>query len=128
MIDWDYKEIEKIEKHYNQIFPVKLNLSFFMMHYEEIYRITCSDMNILPDLLDNIAYYTSNGVNAKHKIILHQKDEEKIEKLYVKRFEQRERKALELSKGLSNLYEFQINEIRDFIKIYPQWKNLMQEK
>lgn len=128
MMDWDYDEIEKIQNHYNKLFPVKLNLFFFIQHYEDMYKYTLNDMNILPDLLDNISYYTKNGVCAKHKILLHPKDEEKAEKLFIKRHKQREKRSKSLEKGLMNLYLFQIREIEDFIKLYPQWKDLISKK
>ena len=127
MIDWDYKEIERIEDHYNKIFPEKINLKYFTSHFEEIYKITIQDKEILPDLLDNITYYTLNGINAKHKILLHPIDEEIKLDLFKKRTIQRIKRRKALEKDLNKLYQFQVEEIKEFTINYPQWKQLIIE-
>lgn len=128
MIDWDMKLIEKIDQHYNEIISPSVNLIYFCRHFEEIYRMTLDDEVLIPDIFNDITFYTYNGINAKYKMLFFAKHEEQTtEKLLAKRMEQRAKRQEARQKGLDEYYSFMIEEVQDFIKKYPFWNNLLRK-
>lgn len=127
MIDWDTKAIEKIEKHYQKILKPSINFNYFCRHFEEIYRMSTNEGVLIPDIFNDITYYTFNGVNARYKLLFGaEEDKEITEKLLVKRMKQRAQRQEARNNGLDEYYKFIIKEIEDFIKIYPFWKELLK--
>lgn len=125
MIDWNIKEILNIQDHYNEIFTQNLDLIYFVKHFEEIYRWIYDDVVILPDLLNDITYYTVNGVNAKDKMIFNIDDDKIIsEKLMNKKLKQKQLRHDAINRGLKDYYNFLNNELVNFIEKYPQWKQI----
>lgn len=129
MIDWDIKEIEKIEQHYKKTLNPSLNLTYFCRHFEEIYRLLTDEEELLPDILNDITYYTFNGINAKYKVLISaDKDKQQTEKLLARRMKQRAQRQEARNKGLTEYHNFIINEVEEFIKKYPYWKELLRYK
>lgn len=126
MIDWDIRELEKIEKHYKTILNPSINITYFCRHFEEIFVLLTSEEELLPDILNDLTFYTLNGVNAKYKILIAaERDKEVTEKLLIKRMKQRADRQKARNKGLSDYYNFIISEIEEFIEKYPFWKDLL---
>ena len=67
MIDWDAAEIKMIDKHYREVLEPSIDFIYFCQHFEEMYKVTTSDGVLLPDILNDITFYTLNGINAKYK-------------------------------------------------------------
>lgn len=67
MIDWDIDSIKKVESHYNNIFNPKLDLIYFTKTFESMYKFITNEGEVLPDLLNDLTYYTKDGINAKYK-------------------------------------------------------------
>ncbi|MBR0471918.1 MAG: hypothetical protein IJI98_04390 [Methanosphaera sp.] len=129
MIDWDIKEIEKIEQHYKKTLNPSLNLTYFCRHFEEIYRLLTDEEELLPDILNDITYYTFNGINAKYKVLISvDKDKQQTEKLLARRMKQKAQRQEARNKGLTEYHNFIINEVEEFIKKYPYWKELLRYK
>ena len=127
MIDWDLYEIEKIDRHFRQMLHPSVNLLFFCRNFEQIYPMTISDEVLLPDIFNDITYYTINGVNARYKVLISTKDNEDIaEKLLPERMKQRARRQEAHNKGLDEYYEFMMNEVIEFVEKYPFWKQLIR--
>ncbi len=125
MIDWDYTEIEKIDKHYKEILNPSVNLIYFCNHYEEIIRISMAEEVLLPDIFNDITYYTINGVNARYKVLV--VDEENIsEKLLPQRMKQRAQRQKAHNMGINEYYQFMIKEVEEFVEKYPFWKDLIR--
>ncbi len=128
MIDWDAKEITMIDKHYQEILDPSVNLIYFCHHFEEIYTMTMNDEILMPDIFNDITYYTSNGINARYKILISPKKEEEVQqKLLPHRMKQRAKRQEAHNKGLKDYYDFMIKEVEEFIKIYPFWKELLRK-
>ncbi|WP_323735554.1 hypothetical protein PXD04_06550 [Methanosphaera sp. ISO3-F5] len=129
MIDWDIKEIEKIEQHYKKTLNPSLNLTYFCRHFEEIYRLLTDEEELLPDILNDITYYTINGINAKYKVLISaDTDKQQTEKLLARRMKQRAQRQEARNKGLTEYHKFIIKEVAEFIKKYPYWKELLRYK
>ena len=129
MIDWDIKEIEKIEQHYKKTLNPSLNLTYFCRHFEEIYRLLTDEEELLPDILNDITYYTINGINAKYKVLISaDTDKQQTEKLLARRMKQRAQRQEARNKGLTEYHNFIIKEVAEFIKKYPYWKELLRYK
>lgn len=89
--------------------------------------MTISDEVLLPDIFNDITYYTINGVNARYKVLVSTKDNEDIaEKLLPERMKQRARRQEAHNKGLDEYYEFMMNEVIEFVEKYPFWKQLIR--
>lgn len=125
MIDWNSRAILKIEDHYNELFNPKLNLEYFSKHYEEIYRVITPEGEILPDLLNDITYYTTNGINARYKILLPKLDKKTEKKLIVNRMRQKAKRRSALERSIYSYYRFLLCEIIDFTKKYPHWNKIL---
>lgn len=127
MIDWNAREITLMDKHYQEILNPSVNLIYFCRHFEEIYSMTIDDEILLPDIFNDITYYTSNGINARYKVLIHpKKEEETLEKLLPERMKQRAKRQEAHNKGLEEYYDFMIGEVEEFIRIYPFWKELLR--
>ena len=122
------KEIEKIEKHYQEILSPSVNLTYFCRHFEDIYRMAMDEEVLIPDIFNDITYYTINGINARYKLLFFPKfEEETTEKLLAKRMRQRAERQEARNKGLENYYEFMINEVIEFVERYPFWNVLLKK-
>lgn len=129
MIDWDIKELEKIEKHYKTILNPSINITYFCRHFEEIYILITNEEELLPDILNDLTYYTINGINAKHKILFGADiDKEVTEKLVNKRMKQIAHRQEAREEGLTEYYNFMTREVEDFVSKYPFWKELLSYK
>jgi hypothetical protein len=128
MIDWDAAEIKMIDKHYREVLEPSIDFIYFCQHFEEMYKVTTSDGVLLPDILNDITFYTLNGINAKYKILVFTKDDEELtEKLTSKRMEQRAKRQEAHSKGLTEYHEFILGEVKDFVEKYPFWNRLLRQ-
>ena len=126
MIDWDFIEIEKIDKHYKEILNPSVNLKYFCNHYEEIIRISMAEEVLLPDIFNDITYYTLNGINARYKVLL-VNEEEVTEKLVPQRMKQRAQRQEARYKGIGEYYKFMMREEIEFVEKYPFWKDLIRK-
>ncbi len=128
MIDWDAREIIKLDEHYMEILNPSVNLVYFCKHFEEIYTLTMNEEVLLPDIFNDITYYTLNGINARYKILYSPKKEEEIaEKLAPEREKQRIKRQEAYNKGLTEYYDFMVEEVQGFVKKYPFWKDLIRK-
>lgn len=128
MIDWDVKTITLMDKHYQEILNPSVNLIYFCRHFEDIYTMTMNEEVLLPDIFNDITYYTSNGINARYKVLYFPKREEEItEKLLPQRMKQRAKRQEAHNQGLDKYYAFMMKEVEDFVKRYPFWKDLIRE-
>lgn len=129
MIDWDIQYIEEIQHHYNEVFDGKLNLIYLIHNFEQIYRLSLRDKILLPDLFQDIMLYTFNGVNARDKFLYSDKEIEIIDEfLEEERIKQRQRRDEAISNGLDDYYNFLQDELRFFVKEYPFWSRVFEEK
>lgn len=129
MIDWDMKEILEIDKHYKKVLNPSVNLIYFCRHFEEIYRMTANEKEIIPDIFNDITYYTFNGVNARYKLLFGAEEDKEIsEVLLIKRMKQRAKRQEARNKGLDEYYDFMIKEVEEFVVKYPFWKELLWHK
>lgn len=128
MIDWDAKTITLMDKHYQEILNPSVNLIYFCRHFEEIYTMAMNEEVLIPDIFNDIMYYTSNGINARYKVLYSPKREEEItEKLLPQRMKQRAKRQEAHNKGLNYYYAFMVEEVEDFVKRYPFWKDLIRK-
>lgn len=127
MIDWDVYEIEQIDNHFRKILHPSVNILFFCKNFEQIYYMALNDEVLLPDIFNDITFYTLNGINAKYKILFSPNEEEIIERLLPQRMRQRARRQEAHNKGLKEYYEFMMEEVMEFVEKYPFWKELIRE-
>ena len=128
MIDWDMEEIEKIDKHYRKILHPSVNLEYFCIHFEEIYRMAVEEEVLIPDIFNDITYYTYNGVNARYKLLFSADYEDDIaERMVEKRMFQRANRQASRNRGLQEYYDFMIEEVKNFVEKYPFWSPLLRE-
>lgn len=127
MIDWDAKTITLMDKHYQEILNPSVNLIYFCRHFEEIYTMAMNEEVLIPDIFNDIMYYTSNGINARYKVLYSLKKEEEIsEKLLPQRMKQRAKRQKAHNNGLDEYYDFMMKEVEEFVKKYPFWKELIR--
>jgi asparagine synthetase A len=127
MIDWDVKNITMMDKHYKEILHPSVNLIYFCRHFEEIYTMTMNEEVLLPDIFNDIMFYTSNGINARYKVLYSPKKEEEIsEKLLPQRMKQRAKRQKAHNNGLDEYYDFMMKEVEEFVKKYLFWKELIR--
>ncbi|WP_455645646.1 hypothetical protein [Methanosphaera sp.] len=124
MIDWDINMIKQVDEHYNSIFNPQVNFFYFAKRFEAIYNLVTSDGEILPDLFNDITYYTINGINAKYKVLVPISDEVRDE-ILAKRVVQKANREKALNEGIESYYDFLFDDIMKFIKLYPEWKLLL---
>ena len=128
MIDWDFNEIDKIDKHYRKVLKPAINFNYFCRHFEEIYLMSIDDELIIPDIFNDITYYTFNGINAKDKLLFAADKEKKVtEKLLSKRMAQKARRQASRNMGMESYYKFITGEVEAFVKKYPFWKELLRK-
>lgn len=128
MIDWDFDEIDKIDKHYRKVLKPGINFNYFCRHFEEIYRMSIDDELLIPDIFNDITYYTFNGINAKDKLLfVADKEKEVTEKLLAKRMAQRAQRQESRNRGMEYYYQFITGEVEEFVKKYPFWKELLRK-
>lgn len=125
-MDWDFIEIEKIDKHFKEILNPSINLIYFCNHYEEIIQICMDDEVLLPDIFNDITYYTLNGINARYKVLL-VNEEEVTGKLLPQRMKQRAQRQEAHNKGIDEYYKFIMGEVLEFVEKYPFWKDLIRK-
>ena len=129
MIDWNYNLIQTINNHYNNILNPSVNLTYFIKNFEQIYRMSISDEEILPDVFQDVMCYTFNGVNARHKIILSSEEEFIVDTILAqKRAIQQKNRHDAYEKGLDSYYKFLIDEVVEFVNRYPFWNELIISK
>lgn len=129
MIDWNYDLIRTINEHYNKILNPSVDLIYFIRNFEEIYRMSISDEVLLPDIFQDVMLYTFNGINAKNKIILSENEEFIINNvLEQKRVVQQQKRQEAYEKDLDSYYKFIIDEVIEFVEIYPFWSQLIIRK
>ncbi|RAP53440.1 MAG: hypothetical protein BZ138_00915 [Methanosphaera sp. rholeuAM270] len=127
MIDWDKKSIERIDRHYREVLYPSINFTYFCRHFEEIYKVLLNEEEILPDILNDITFYTFNGINARYKILVNaDEDKKNAEKLLSKITEQKLKRQEARNRGLSEYHSFIIREVEDFIEKYPFWKEMLR--
>lgn len=128
MIDWDYERIDDMQKHYDEVFDPQVDFHYFTRNFEEIYRMSLYDGVLLPDILNDVTYYTTNGVNAKDKILFPPTFNDSLLKRISEDLKtQRDRRMNALGRGITTLYRFQVKEVVDFVKRYPQWSDLIKK-
>lgn len=126
MIDWDFVEIKKMDEHYKEILNPSVNLIYFCHHFNEIIRICMDEEVLLPDIFNDITYYTINGVNARYKVLL-VNEEEITEKLLPQRMKQRAQRQKAHYNGINEYYKFMMREVEEFVEKYPFWKDLIRK-
>lgn len=124
MIDWDEKTIEQIDLHYRKILSPSINFKYFCRYFEQIYPIITDNDEILPDILNDITFYTLNGINAKDKIITPLPTKDKEEKIYNKIKKQKNHRHMAMTRGISEYYQFIQDELDEFVKKHPYWKEI----
>ena len=83
---------------------------------------------LIPNIFNDITYYTSNGINARYKVLYSPTKEEKIaERLLPQRKEQIAKRQEAHNQGLDEYYDFLMKEVEEFVKRYPFWKDLIRE-
>ncbi|OED29629.1 hypothetical protein [Methanosphaera sp. WGK6] len=125
MIDWDVKMIKLVDEYYNSIFNQKIDFIYFVNHFEPIYRSITYDGNILPDLFNDITYYTVNGVNAKYKVLVPVSDDI-WEDILAKRVVQKSYREKAWNSSLDDYYDFLLDEIIELIRVYPELDLLLK--
>lgn len=128
MIDWDLTTIKKIDEHYQNVLNPSIDFIYFTRHFEEIYRLSLDEEELIPDILNDITYYTFNGVNAKYKLLfLSDNDMELSDRMLAKRMKQRANRQYARNNGIDEYYKFIVEEVEDFIEKYPFWKELLRK-
>lgn len=126
MIDWNYNLIQSINKHYDIILDPSVDLMYFIKNFEEIYRMSISDEVLLPDIFQDVMSYTFNGINARHKLVLSEEENFKLDTVLAeKRVIQQAKRHEAYDKGLDDYYDFIIGEVIEFVEIYPFWSQLV---
>ncbi len=129
MIDWNYDLIRTINNHYNRILNPSVDLFYFIRNFEEIYRMSISDEVLLPDIFHDVMLYTLNNVNARNKIIISEEEQFILDNvLEQKRVIQQENRQKAYEKGLDAYYKFIVDEVLEFVELYPFWSQLIIRK
>lgn len=128
MIDWDVDEIERMDEHYSKVMNPSVNFKYFCRHFEEIYRMSLEDEVLMPDIFNDITFYTFNGVNARYKLLTTSNNDDVTEKLVPQRMKQRAQRQEAHNRGVEAYYEFVIREVEEFVERYPFWKELLRYK
>ena len=129
MIDWNYDLIRTINNHYNRILNPSVDLFYFIRNFEEIYRMSISDEVLLPDIFHDVMLYTLNNVNARNKIIISEEEQFILDNiLEQKRVIQQENRQKAYEKGLDAYYKFIVDEVIEFVELYPFWSQLIIRK
>ncbi|MBQ6444345.1 MAG: hypothetical protein IJJ11_06680 [Methanosphaera sp.] len=129
MIDWNYDLIRTINNHYNIILNPSVDLFYFIRNFEEIYRMSISDEVLLPDIFHDVMLYTLNNVNARNKIIISEEEQFILDNvLEQKRVIQQENRQKAYEEGLDAYYKFIVDEVIEFVELYPFWSQLIIRK
>lgn len=129
MIDWNYDLIRTINNHYNRILNPSVDLFYFIRNFEEIYRMSISDEVLLPDIFHDVMLYTLNNVNARNKIIISEEEQFILDNvLEQKRVIQQENRQKAYEEGLDAYYKFIVDEVIEFVELYPFWSQLIIRK
>ncbi|AWX32170.1 hypothetical protein [Methanosphaera sp. BMS] len=129
MIDWNYDLIRTINNHYNRILNPSVDLFYFIRNFEEIYRMSISDEVLLPDIFHDVMLYTLNNVNARNKIIISEEEQFILDNiLEQKRVIQQEKRQKAYEEGLDAYYKFIVDEVIEFVELYPFWSQLIIRK
>lgn len=128
MIDWDIDSIKKVESHYNNIFNPKLDLIYFTKTFESMYRFITNEGEVLPDLLNDLTYYTKDGINAKYKLIMPTIDDDKTKsELARHRLKQKIFRKEALEKSVDSYFNYLLEDIEEFTDKYPQYQNILRQ-
>ena len=88
--------------------------------------MSISDEILLPDIFQDVMMYTLNDVNARNKILLSEEEQFKLDTvLDQKRIIQQENRQKAYEEGLDAYYKFIVDEVIEFVEVYPFWNQLI---
>lgn len=102
---------------------MKINKQKYYEQYKEIYTTACINGYLIPDILPSVPLEYQFTENEKEKIHnnLNKNTEEQLKEAY----KQRRRKEIELYGHTEKFNEYRLNELKQFLEKFPQYKNII---